>query len=122
MIQTLINRPQTTHGEFDAAVRQLPPLLNNRHVIALTTLIDNLTSRGPSRVNRQPERLTYHAARLRPAAHTLCKIAGSIGHVVTPPRNIAAGQLLFVATMEPSPLSTAWEAVDLGRLLITRVA
>jgi hypothetical protein len=53
-------------------------------MIALRSLTDNLTSLNASRFDRQSKRLTQNVIRLIPVGHTLGKIAGSIGHVLTP--------------------------------------
>jgi hypothetical protein len=61
----------------------LPPLLDNRHVIALRTLADNLTSLSTSRFDRQSERLAaLSVARLIPVAHSFGKIVRPICHAV----------------------------------------
>jgi len=75
--QGSIRCPKPPHCEFYLPVRQLPPLLNNRHETAVWKFTDDFTSLNASRFDRQPERLSHDSFnRLTPVGHTLGKIAG----------------------------------------------
>ena len=53
--KALVSRRQVSHREFDLAVRKLPPILDNRQVSGLRTLIKDFTSFQTRRINRQRE-------------------------------------------------------------------
>jgi hypothetical protein len=52
-----IRRRQVSYGEFDPAVRKLPPIFDDWYQTALRILIDYFTCLAASRVNLQPEYL-----------------------------------------------------------------
>src|SRR5882757_6824809 len=81
----LVGCSQTQHGEFDLAVRQLPPLLNNRHVTTLRKLTEDFASLNASRFDQQPERVSHKSViRFTPVGHTFCEFARLMAHVTTP--------------------------------------
>jgi hypothetical protein len=53
--KALVSRRQVSHREFDLTVRKLPPILDNRQVSGLRTLIKDFTSFQTRRINRQRE-------------------------------------------------------------------
>jgi hypothetical protein len=67
------------HREFDLAVGELPPVLDNRHVAALRKTIEDFTGLPASRVNRQGEGL-----RLLQAGQPVGQILWARKQVVTP--------------------------------------
>jgi hypothetical protein len=52
-----IRRRQVSYGEFDPAVRKLPPIFDDWYQAALRILIDYFARLAASRVNLQPEDL-----------------------------------------------------------------
>jgi hypothetical protein len=61
-----IRRRQVSYGEFDPAVRKLPPIFDDWYQTALRILIDYFACLAASRINLQPEYL-----RLLRAGHPL---------------------------------------------------
>jgi hypothetical protein len=88
------------HGELDVSVRQLAPILDDRHVTALRKPFNNFASLQAGLHKWKDKRLSQNFfIPVSSARHSVCKIAGAIVHKTTPTkkRSIQARSILVNA-------------------------